>query len=67
MEYFGYLRRDPDESEYNFWKAKLDHFSPAIQSAYGSYVSGRVGEYIDAEMVRAFIVAGEYRTRFGVQ
>lgn len=50
-----------------FWKAKLDQFSPTIQGAYGSYVSGRVGEYIDAEMVRAFVVAPEYRTRFGVQ
>jgi cytochrome c peroxidase len=67
MEYFGYLRRDPDEDGYNFWKAKLDSFSPTIQGTYGSYVSGRVGEYIDAEMVRAFIVSPEYRTRFGVQ
>ena len=66
-EYFGYLRRDPDEDGYNFWKAKLDRFSPTIQGAYGSYVSGRVGEYIDAEMVRAFLVSGEYRTRFGEQ
>ncbi|MFY9622587.1 MAG: cytochrome c peroxidase [Pyrinomonadaceae bacterium] len=41
MEYFGYLRRDPDESGYNFWKTKLDQFSPTIQGAYGSYVSGR--------------------------
>jgi cytochrome c peroxidase len=67
MEYFGYLRRDPDDAGYNFWKAKLDHYSPTIQGTYGSYVSGRVGEYIDAEMVRAFIVSPEYRTRFGVQ
>jgi cytochrome c peroxidase len=67
MEYFGYLRRDPDPDGFNHWKAKLDLFSPTIQGTYGTYVSGRVGEYIDAEMVRAFIVSPEYRTRFGVQ
>jgi hypothetical protein len=56
MEYFGYLRRDPsaapdsDLSGYNFWLNKLNQFG---------------GNYLDAEMVRAFIISTEYRQRFG--
>ncbi|MDT7689469.1 MAG: hypothetical protein QOE46_2228 [Acidobacteriota bacterium] len=56
MEYFGYLRRNPDDapdsnrSGYDFWLAKLDSFG---------------GDYIRAEMVRAFINSIEYRQRFG--
>ena len=49
MEYFGYLRRDPDESGYQFWLNKLNQFE---------------GNFEQAEMVKAFIVSGEYRTRF---
>ncbi len=49
MEYFGYLRRDPDESGYQYWLAKLDHFG---------------GNFERAEMVKAFINSGEYRARF---
>ncbi|HEY0170384.1 MAG TPA: Calx-beta domain-containing protein [Pyrinomonadaceae bacterium] len=56
MEYFGYLRRNPDDPPdgsfdgYNFWLAKLDEFD---------------GDYIAAEMVKAFITSTEYRRRFG--
>lgn len=49
MQYFGYLRRDPDESGYQFWLAKLNLY----------------GNFVDAEMVRAFIVSEEYRSRYG--
>jgi hypothetical protein len=49
MEYFGYLRRDPDAAGYAFWLAKLNQF----------------GNYLDAEMVKAFIISPEYRSRFG--
>jgi hypothetical protein len=49
MEYFGYLRRDPDESGYQFWLNKLNQFG---------------GNFEQAEMVKAFIVSGEYRQRF---
>jgi serine protease AprX len=49
MEYFGYLRRDPDESGYQFWLNKLNHFG---------------GNFEQAEMVKAFIVSSEYRGRF---
>ena len=52
MEYFGYLRRDPDESGYQFWLSKLNQFG---------------GNYIDAEMVKAFISSDEYRARFATQ
>jgi hypothetical protein len=56
MEYFGYLRRNPDDPPdnnldgYNFWLNKLNQFN---------------GNYIEAEMVKAFITSGEYRQRFG--
>ncbi|HJZ79844.1 MAG TPA: Calx-beta domain-containing protein, partial [Pyrinomonadaceae bacterium] len=56
MEYFGYLRRDPnaspdsDLSGYNFWLNKLNAFN---------------GDFQQAEMVKAFITSFEYRGRFG--
>ena len=49
MEYFGYLRRDPDPAGYQNWLDKLNTY----------------GNYIDAEMVKSFIVSPEYRARFG--
>jgi len=55
MEYFRYLQRDPDAapntdfSGYNFWLTKLNQFN---------------GDYIAAEMVKAFTSSGEYRGRF---
>jgi serine protease AprX len=49
MEYFGYLRRDPDEIGYDFWLNKLNQFN---------------GNFEQAEMVKAFIISGEYRYRF---
>ncbi len=57
MQYFGYLRRNPndpqdtDYSGYEFWLNKLN---------------GAGGDYIAAEMVKAFISADEYRRRFGL-
>ena len=50
MEYFGYLRRDPDSSGFQFWLAKLNSFG---------------GDFRRAEMVKAFITSTEYRQRFG--
>ncbi len=50
MEYFGYLRRDPDDSGYQFWLNKLNQFN---------------GNFVQAEMVKAFISSAEYRQRFG--
>jgi hypothetical protein len=55
-EYFGYLRRDPnaapdaDYTGYDFWLTKLNQFN---------------GNYINAEMVKAFLSSIEYRQRFG--
>jgi hypothetical protein len=51
MQYLGYLRRDPDEEGYWFWLNKLEQFG---------------GDYVRAEMVRAFINSDEYRRRFSV-
>jgi hypothetical protein len=56
MQYFGYLRRNPNDAPdsdfggYNFWLGKLNQFG---------------GNYQAAEMVKAFIVSSEYRQRFG--
>jgi uncharacterized protein (TIGR03118 family) len=50
MEYFGYLRRDPDTGGFTFWLDKLNAAN---------------GDFIAAEMVKAFISSSEYRQRFG--
>ena len=56
MQYFGYLRRNPNDPQdtdytgYDFWLTKLNQFG---------------GNFINAEMVKAFILSGEYRNRFG--
>ena len=56
MQFIGYLRRNPndlpdaDYTGYDFWLTKLNQFN---------------GNYINAEMVKAFISSGEYRGRFG--
>jgi hypothetical protein len=57
-EYFGYLRRNPNDAPestldytgYDFWLTKLNQFN---------------GNYINAEMVKAFLSSIECRQRFG--
>jgi hypothetical protein len=58
MQYFGYLRRNPNDPPeagldfggYNFWLGKLNQFN---------------GNFVNAEMVKAFIISSEYQQRFG--
>jgi hypothetical protein len=56
MQYMGYLRRNPNDAPdidytgYDFWLTKLNQFN---------------GNFVTAEMVKAFIVSDEYRHRFG--
>ena len=56
MQYFGYLRRNPNDPQdtdytgYEFWLNKLNLFN---------------GNFVAAEMVKAFITSVEYRQRFG--
>ena len=56
MQYFGYLRRNPDSAPdtdfggWQFWLDKLNQFN---------------GNFVQAEMVKAFITSIEYRQRFG--
>jgi hypothetical protein len=56
MQFFGYLRRnpnDPQDSDYtgfDFWLSKLNQFN---------------GNFVNADMVKAFITSGEYHQRFG--
>jgi hypothetical protein len=55
MQYFGYLRRNPNDAPdlnfdgYNFWLNKLNQFN---------------GDFNQAEMVKAFVSSIEYRRRF---
>jgi hypothetical protein len=58
MQYFGYMRRNPNDPPepglnfggFNFWLTKLNDFQ---------------GNYVAAELVKAFITSTEYRRRFG--
>ena len=56
VQYFGYLRRNPNDAPdadytgFDFWLAKLNQFN---------------GNFVNAEMVKAFITSAEYRQRFG--
>jgi hypothetical protein len=57
MQYFGYLRRNPNDfpepglnfDGYNFWLGKLVQFN---------------GNFVQAELVKAFLASIEYRRRF---
>jgi hypothetical protein len=49
MQYFGYLRRDPDQHGYEFWLNVLNNKEP------GNYRG----------MVCSFITSSEYQHRFG--
>jgi hypothetical protein len=56
MQFFGYLRRNPNDAPdsdytgYDFWLTKLNQFN---------------GNFVNADMVKAFISSSEYRQRFG--
>lgn len=63
MQFFGYLRRNPDDPQdhdytgYDFWLTKLNSFTvpgddPLVRAQ-------------KADMVKAFITSTEYRQRFG--
>jgi hypothetical protein len=55
MQYFGYLKRNPNEGQdkdfagYSFWLGKLNEAG---------------GDFVRAEMVKAFLDSSEYRNRF---
>lgn len=55
MQYFGYLRRNPNDSQesdytgYDFWLTKLNQFN---------------GNFVNADMVKAFLDSDEYQSRF---
>ena len=58
MQYYGYLRRDPDTGPntdftgWFFWLGKLNEFN---------------GNFVQAEMVKAFLESTEYIDRFGTR
>jgi CubicO group peptidase (beta-lactamase class C family) len=55
MQYFGYLRRNPNDAQesdytgYDFWLTKLNQFK---------------GNFLNADMVKAFLDSDEYQARF---
>jgi hypothetical protein len=55
LQYYGYLRRNPTDAPdsnddgYQFWLTKLNQFN---------------GNFVQAEMVKAFLLSSEYRNRF---
>jgi subtilisin len=56
MQYYGYLRRNPNDPQdtnfagWKFWLDKLNQFN---------------GDFVNAEMVKAFLTSIEYKQRFG--
>ena len=52
VQYFGYLRRDPDQGGYDFW---LNILNNQLNNSQASYHA----------MVCAFITSAEYQLRFG--
>ncbi|HEY6230556.1 MAG TPA: Calx-beta domain-containing protein [Pyrinomonadaceae bacterium] len=70
MQYFGYLRRDPDEAPdndfdgYDFWLGKLNGVTLAGENVRDESVA--LARVRRAEMVKSFLVSTEYRARFGL-
>ena len=69
MQYFGYLRRNPNAPPDNnfigldFWLTKLDGFSQPGEDVTDEAVAIR--RIRRAEMLRAFLLSSEYVKRFG--
>jgi Calx-beta domain len=69
MQYFGYLRRNPDSLPdtdfvgYDFWLGKLNGVSQPNEDMRDDGQAQHRAER--AEMIRAFIESTEYRERFG--
>jgi hypothetical protein len=52
MQYFGYLRRDPEPEGFNFWLQQINRFPVGdAQAQHG--------------LVCSFITSSEYQLRFG--
>jgi hypothetical protein len=68
MEYYGYLRRNPDDAPdnsfagYDFWLGKMDQYSQPNEDVRNETVA--LSRVKRAEMVTAFILSIEYRNRF---
>ncbi|MCA1616204.1 MAG: DUF4214 domain-containing protein [Acidobacteria bacterium] len=53
MQYFGYLRRDPEEGGFEAWVNVLTNGAPGVSP----------GDY--RIMINGFVHSTEYRNRFG--
>lgn len=63
MQYFGYLRRDPDPSGFAFWLGVLNSASRSDEDVRDSQVA--LARIRRARIVEAFLASTEYRSRFG--
>lgn len=70
MQYYGYLRRNPDDAPdnnfngYDFWLNKMNQFSVPGENVRDDDVA--LNRVKRADMVKSFIISGEYRGRFGL-
>ncbi|MEP6569791.1 MAG: Calx-beta domain-containing protein [Acidobacteriota bacterium] len=70
MQYFGYLRRDADDTPdnnfngYDFWLNKMNQVSLPGENVRDDNVA--LNRAKRADMVKSFIVSTEYRSRFGL-
>jgi hypothetical protein len=71
MQYIGYLRRNPNDAPepnldyagFDFWLAKMNQFSLPGEDVRNEDVA--LARARRADMVKAFLISGEYRQRFG--
>ncbi|CAN5790593.1 hypothetical protein BH18ACI4_BH18ACI4_18350 [soil metagenome] len=70
IQYIGYLRRNPNDAPesglnyagYDFWLTKMNQFSVPGEDVRNEQVA--LARVQRAEMVKGFIISGEYRGRF---
>jgi len=58
MQYFGYLRRDPDSGGFDYWMGRLPASRQEIEANPDQYIY---------DMVGGFVYSTEYQLRFGAR
>jgi hypothetical protein len=58
MQYFGYLRRDPDSGGFDYWMGRLPASRQEIEANPEQYIY---------DMVGGFVYSTEYQLRFGTR
>jgi hypothetical protein len=73
QQYLDFLNRESDPNGLAFWTNEITSCGSdvncilvkRINVSAAFFLSIEYGNFINAEMVKAFISSGEYRTRFG--